>query len=262
MSDTTWLKSYSKEENFNQLWQGIREMKEKLEKLINAQNEKLDKLTKITQNLENKLNGIQKKTVEHENKLNQLEEEKVQLRKEMVQKTNMIVFQLDRQEKYIRENILIYGIEEDKEDNHDGKKILLKIGDELQIDLEDNEIQRVHRLGQKRRNNENPHPNIARFVSYKKRIKFLTNKRDLKNIEGRQHVFVCEDLTPLRYKLLKHMKTSCFDTFTSCYTRKGNIKATLKTSEKWVTITSSDDLFKHGIDVDYKQMGCGKILNN
>jgi len=35
-----------------------------------------------------------------------------------------------------------------------GEKVLFKIADELQIDLEDNEIQRVHRLGQKRRNNE------------------------------------------------------------------------------------------------------------
>ena len=36
----------------------------------------------------------------------------------------------------------------------------------------------------------------------------------------------------------------------------------IKTSEKWVTVISPDDLFKHGIDVDNKQMGCGKILNN
>ena len=62
------------------------------------QNEKLDKLTNITQNLEKKLNGIQQKMVEYENKLNQLEEEKEQLRDEMVQKTNLLVFQLDRQE--------------------------------------------------------------------------------------------------------------------------------------------------------------------
>jgi len=110
----------------------------------------------------------------------------------MVQKTNLLVFQLDRQEKYIRrENIIIYRIEENnKEDNDDGEKVLFKIADGLRIDLEDNEIQRVHRLGQKRRNNENPHPIIGRSVSYKKRNEFLTNKRDLKNIEGRQHVFV------------------------------------------------------------------------
>jgi len=227
------------------------------------QNEKLDKLTNITQNLENKLNEIQKKMVQYEKKLDQLGEEKEQLRDEMVQKTNLLVFPLDRQEQYIRkENILVHGVEQKKEDNDDGEKVLFKIADELEIDLEDNKIQRVHRLGQKRRKNENPRPIIARFVSYKNRNEFLTNKRELKNIEERQHVFVCEDLTPLRYKLLKHMQKSCSDTFTSSYTRNGNIKSKLKTSEKWVTVTSPGDLFKHGIDVDYKQMGCGKILNN
>jgi len=62
--------------------------------------------------------------VEHENKLNQLEEKKEQLRHEIVQKTNLLVFQLDRQEQYIRrENILIYGLEENKEDNDDGEKV-------------------------------------------------------------------------------------------------------------------------------------------
>jgi len=38
----------------------------------------------------------------------------------MVQKTNLLVFQLDRQEQYIREKFLIYGVEENK-DNDDGE---------------------------------------------------------------------------------------------------------------------------------------------
>jgi len=59
---------------------------------------------------------------------------------------------------------------------------------------------------------------------------------------------------------LKYMQKSCFDTFTSCYTRNSNIKAKLKTSKKWVAVTSPDYLFKHRIDFDYKQMDCGKIL--
>ena len=112
----------------------------------------------------------------------------------MVQKINLLVFQLDRQEQYIRrENILIYGVEENKEDNDDGEKVLFKIADELEVNPEDNEIQRVHRLGQKRRNNENPRQIIARFVSSTKRNEFLTKIRELQNIEGSQHVFVCED---------------------------------------------------------------------
>ena len=69
-------KTKVKRRKFNQLWQGIKELKETMLKLINIPNEKLGKLTKITQNLENSLYGIQKKMVEYENKLNQLEQEK------------------------------------------------------------------------------------------------------------------------------------------------------------------------------------------
>jgi len=58
MNEATWGKSSSKEETkFNQLWQGIQQLKETM--LI--QKEKLDKLTNITQNLENKPNGIKKR---------------------------------------------------------------------------------------------------------------------------------------------------------------------------------------------------------
>jgi len=136
---------------------------------------------------------------EHENQLNQLEEEKVQVSNEMVQKTNLIVSQIGTREEYIsRENILIYGAEEDKQDIDDGENVVFSVADELEIDLLPNDIQRVHRLGHKRRNNENPRPIIARFLSNKKRTEFLTKKEDLKNIEGRQHVFVYEDLTSLR----------------------------------------------------------------
>ena len=115
MNKAAWTKSTSKEEVFTQLCQDLRHIKEEMVKLTNIQKEKLDKLTNITQNVDNKLNGIQKKMVEYENKLNQLGEEKVQLCNEMFQKTNLIVFQLDRQEQYLRkENIRICGVEEDK----------------------------------------------------------------------------------------------------------------------------------------------------
>jgi len=60
MNEAAWVKSISKEENSKQLWQGIKELKETLNKLTNIQYVKLDKLINITQNLENKLNGIQK----------------------------------------------------------------------------------------------------------------------------------------------------------------------------------------------------------
>jgi len=58
-------KKTSIKEIFNQLWQTIRNM-----------NEKLDKLTDLPQNLENKLNGLQTKIVQNVTNLNQLEEGK------------------------------------------------------------------------------------------------------------------------------------------------------------------------------------------
>jgi len=71
------------------------------------------------------------------------------------------------------------------------------------------------------------HAQSLQDLCHKKKKRDLTNKRELENIEGSLHVFVCEDLTPLRYMLLKYMQKSCSDTFTSCYTRNGNIKANL-----------------------------------
>ena len=149
-------------------------MIEKLVKLINIQNEKLDKLTDITQNLENKVNGIQKRMVEYENKLIRLEEEKVQLRNEMIQKTNLIIFQVERQEQYIwREIILIHGVKKDKEDNNGGEKVLFKLADELEMDLQTKDIQRIHRLGQKRRKRETTsnHRNIC-VIQKTKRVSY------------------------------------------------------------------------------------------
>ena len=52
MNEATGGKSSSEEEKkFNQIWQGIKQLKE----TMFIQNEKLDNLTNITQNLENKL---------------------------------------------------------------------------------------------------------------------------------------------------------------------------------------------------------------
>jgi len=92
VSKATWAKPRSKEENFRQ---EIKELKQTLHKLNNIQNEELNKLTDITQNLENNCMEY-KKMVEYGSKLNQHEEEKEQLRNRIVQKTNQIVFQLDR----------------------------------------------------------------------------------------------------------------------------------------------------------------------
>jgi len=70
--------STSKEEVINQF-----------KKSVKIMNEKLAKLTDLTTKHEKKLHRIQTKIVEHQNNLSLLQEEKVQLRNEMIQKTNL-----------------------------------------------------------------------------------------------------------------------------------------------------------------------------
>jgi len=113
-----------------------------------------------------------RKIVEYENKVNQLEDEKGQLCSEMVQKTNLIIFQHYRQEQYIRENILIHGVGKDKGYNYDGEDVLISIAIELEIDLQPDDIQGVNHLEKQRINKENPRLFIRRFVSYKKGTNF------------------------------------------------------------------------------------------
>jgi len=61
------------------------------------------------------------------------------------------------------------------------------------------------------------------------------------------------------YKLLKYIENHCLKTFASCFFRNGNIKTEVRKADKRSTVTLSDGLFQHGVDVYFKQMGC-KIL--
>ena len=70
---------------------------------------------------------------------------------QLLQKKSVCLSTSQTKEQYIRENILIYGVEEDKEDINDGKKVLFSVADERDIDLQPNDMQRVHQLGQIRR---------------------------------------------------------------------------------------------------------------
>jgi len=61
----------------------------------------------------------------------------------MFQKTNLIVFQLVRQEQSMRrEKIRIYSVE-DKEDIDDGEKVLFSVADELDIELQPKDMQKM-----------------------------------------------------------------------------------------------------------------------
>jgi len=91
------------------------------------------------------------------------------------------------------------------------------VADELNIDvqlqLKDNPWEHWQR--QKRR----IHAHFLQDLCHiKKKETSFSQIKYLKHSEGRQCIFVCEDL----HKLLKILQRSCSDTFTCCYARNGN----------------------------------------
>ena len=126
------------------------------------------------------------------------------------------------------------------------------------------DIQRCHRVGDKDKavTRGKPRPIIAKFKCYKLRMAILINKKklQLKKEYSNQGLFITEDLTPFRNKLLWYTKNKCLDEngknmFIHTHTREGKIK-TKKASDpdakNWITITSPDDFHRLGHDVDIK----------
>ena len=105
------------------------------------------------------------------------------------QAINLNIFKIDELEQYgCRENLKIHGVPESNSKADDGEWVLFKIAEELDIDLNERDIQRVHRVGKKPKLTSNVNsqqkvksrPIIARFVSYKKRNEFIFAKSKLK----------------------------------------------------------------------------------
>ena len=207
-------------------------------------------------------------------KAKRLEIENERLKKSV----NLSLFKIDALEQYgRRENLRIHGIPESKNNQDDGEEIVLKIAKSLNVDLQPCEIQRAHRLGKKTTNNiSKPRPIIVRFISHKKRNKILFAKSNLKKTQEFSQVFITEDLTPLRSKLLQYIKKECQNDFVLGHTFNGNIR--MKRSAKnqgligegekdqgtgvWLTVSSPDDLFNYDVDINFKTLNYKPLLFN
>ena len=150
------------------------------------------------------------------------------------QAINLNIYKQDELEQYNRrENLRIYGVPDSNSRKDDGESVLFDIADKLGIELDEWDIQKAHRLGKKPKHNPNAQevsttrkarPIIARFVNYKKRNEFVYAKSKLKSSERNSGVFITEDLTPLRNKLLNYVKNKCDDRFVLCHTLNGKIR--------------------------------------
>ena len=125
-----------------------------------------------------------------------------------------------------------------------------KQGNKVNVDLSEEHIQRCHFLGDKK------DKLICKFIPYRMRMKILLNKRVINGAkEGKyKDVFIAEDLTPMRSRLVWYMKRNCKTKFTKLHTRDGVIKVKKEgreaDSDPWLSVSNPDDLFEHLDDGD------------
>ena len=110
-------------------------------------------------------------------------------------------YNLDKLQQYgRRENLRIAGIAEEEWENlkEKVKEIGLKVGVEIRY----HDINVVHRSGQ-RGGGARPRIVLVRFISRDVKHVLLKKRKNFKVIEALKNIYIGDDLTPLRAKLLK-----------------------------------------------------------
>ena len=147
----------------------------------------LDALLKKIDELETEIKNKDEKIQLLENRVELLEEEKESQGKE-----------IDDLEQYSRRNcLLLHGVVETKDECTDD--IIIKTcAEELGIDVKQEDLDRSHRLGKVKRNDNKPRPIVVKFAHYAVRNKVFSNKKKLKG----KKLLITESLTVYRMKLL------------------------------------------------------------
>ena len=186
-------------------------------------------------------------------------------------------FENDRLEQYSRrESLRIFGLAEPQNGNEDEKTLerkVLKVLNDTGAKIIASDISVMHRIGKKKLNsqgqdenlnensNENeedgqgqnskrgPRPVIVRFISRNKKMQVMSLKKNLQTKQGYKNIFIFEDITRLRSKLLYHIKN--LPGIGRAWTKDGQIYCRKKgpdnTIQKEVIgpIENADGLFEH-----------------
>ncbi|KAL0883754.1 hypothetical protein ABMA27_015859 [Loxostege sticticalis] len=99
-------------------------------------------------------------------------------------------------------NIVVFGIEEKEKSTIELLRELKdNIKQDLNIDIVDNEVNKIHRIGKRDPESNKPRPVICSFVNYWKKNEIIKNKKNLKNI------YIMEDYSKEALKKRKELQT-------------------------------------------------------
>ena len=120
------------------------------------------------------------------------------------------------------ENIRISNVPEAEDE--DLTKTLIEIADSVAVVIKPDNINAIHRIGPKRQGKARQI--IARFVHREPRFQLLKNRADLRKTERLKNIYISEDLTQLKFKLLYYVKKQ--GNVKSAFSKEGRIHCTLE----------------------------------
>ncbi len=183
------------------------------------------------------------------------------IRGDFDQRTLLLRYEQDKLEQYSRrESIRITGVADEKEENVAEK--IIQLAKDMDVDIVSSDISVCHRSGQLRENAKKPRDILCRFISRSTKHSMMRNKKQLKEKDGYKGVYVNDDLTPMRAKMLRYIKEQHITR--ALYTSEGRICCYLRDNHpgpRPIVVESPDDLFRLGLDdVDLATLGLGNFI--
>ena len=159
------------------------------------------------------------------------------------QRVQLQEFALDKLEQYTRrENVRIHGVPEPRTAGGETEDTVIKLAADIGVNINREDISVSHRLPGRQ---GKPKPMIVKFVRRDTKTNLMKNKQKLKNVAARKGVYISDDLTPLRAKLVREMKNDAG--IKSVWTTGGRINGVLNDrTETKVTIDSPEHLLRVG----------------
>ena len=160
-----------------------------------------------------------------------------------------LTFEIDRLEQYSRrENVRIYGLAETQ--GECTNTVVIDMARDIGVTITPADISVSHRLGRPggvgSTADSRPRPLIVKLVRRDTKFELKRNKKRMRAMEKYRHVYVNDDLTTSRSKLVRSLKGE--KEIKSVWTIEGRINCTFDRDghEVQKVIESPDDLFKLG----------------
>lgn len=174
----------------------------------------------------------------------------------------LLKYENDRQEQYSRqETMRIMGLKE--EQGEDVEKKVLEVFKEVGASVTSEDISVVHRTGQRKKGARHV---LVRFISRKKKREVMKNRKNLKDKEAFKQVYLNDDMTALRSRLMAYIKDS--GKFGRVWASEGRVfvqpktppGASQNTDSVVHVVESPDDLFQIGLEVDFDKLGLSDLI--